>query len=505
MAAGDRPARRPGVGGLGFRIFFGFLIVVGLMVLVSGIVFVSLFDGYRASLDRSELRSAAAAAAAAVVREIRAGVTVEEVRELVREVEEHSDIQLLLTHPDGTLLAGAEPERRLRGERLPISAARIVNAAGADGWFVGNAPIGGEMQPVAATALPVVWKGAGGKQTGVLLAAVWTAERGESLREDLQDRLLLSAFAGIAVAAVIAVLLSRSLVNPIQGLTNAMRRFGRGERDARAEERGAAQFRELAGEFNAMAGRVEANDRAMRGFIADVSHELRTPLTAIRGFTQALVDGDVPEGRRQRSLEVIQHETRRILRMVEQLLDLSRLEAGQQELRPSAVSARELIDHTADLFEQRASEAGVGLVREVAADAPEIRGDFDRLGQVLNNLVENALRHTGTGAVTLAAGPAGAERAGWLRIEVRDTGSGISAEDLPHLFDRFWQPSDRSGPGAGLGLAISREITRAHGGEISAESRPGEGAVFRILLPPEPPAGSDAGSDAGAAERRGAS
>ena len=490
---GERPAWRPRVGGLGFRIFFGFLIVVGVMVMVSGVVFVSLFDGYRESLDRSELRSAAAAAAAAVVREIRAGVTVEEVGELVREVEEHSDIQLLLTHPDGTLLAGAEPAPRLRGERLPISAARIRAGAGGDGWFVGNVQLISDVQPFAATALPVVWKGAGGKQTGVLLVAVWTEGRTESLREDLQDRLLFSAFAGIAVAAVIAVLLSRSLVNPIQGLTNAMRRFGRGERGARAEERGAAQFRELAGEFNAMAGRVEANDRAMRGFIADVSHELRTPLTAIRGFTQALVDGDVPEDRRQRSLEVIQDETRRILRMVEQLLDLSRLEAGQQALRPSAVSPRELIDHTADLFEQRADAAGVGLVREIGADAPEIRGDFDRLGQVLNNLAENALRHTEAGTVTLAA--AGSERPGWLRIEVRDTGSGIAAEDLPHLFDRFWQPSDRSGPGAGLGLAISREIVRAHGGEISAESRPGEGAVFRILLPPEPPAGADAGPD----------
>ena len=318
----------------------------------------------------------------------------------------------------------------------------------------------------------------------MLLAAVWTSERAESLREDLQDRLLFSAVAGIAAAGVIALVLSRSLVEPIQGLTNAVRRFGRGDRSARAEERGAAQVRELAGEFNAMAERVDANDRAMRGFIADVSHELRTPLTAIHGFSAALVEGDVPAERRQRSLEVIQQETRRILRMVEQLLDLSRLEAGQLELRLTAVAPRELIDHAADLFAQRAEEAGVALLREAAPGAPRIRGDFDRLCQVLNNLVENALRHTAQGSISLSASAAAG---GGLRLEVRDTGSGIAAEDLPHLFDRFWQPSDRSGPGAGLGLAISREIVRAHGGSISATSPPGEGAAFEIILPPEPP------------------
>ncbi len=485
-----RAAPRQWASGLGSRIFFGFLIVVGLMVLVSGIVFVSLFDGYRDSLDRSELRAAAGAAAAAVLREIEEGVAVGEMAELVHELEERSGMQLWLMHHDGTLLAGAEPHERFRGGRLPVTAARIAARSGPDGWFVGNLRVDGETRAAAATVLPAAWKGPGGKVTGVLLAAVWTAERAESLREDLQDRLLFSAVAGIAAAAVIALVLSRSLVEPIQGLTNAVRRFGRGDRSARAEERGAAQVRELAGEFNAMAERVDANDRAMRGFIADVSHELRTPLTAIHGFSAALVEGDVPAERRQRSLEVIQQETRRILRMVEQLLDLSRLEAGQLELRLTAVAPRELIDHAADLFAQRAEEAGIALLREAAPGAPRIRGDFDRLCQVLNNLVENALRHTAQGSISLSAAAAAG---GGLRLEVRDTGSGIAAEDLPHLFDRFWQPSDRSGPGAGLGLAISREIVRAHGGSISATSPPGEGAAFEIILPPEPPPGGAGG------------
>lgn len=220
-------------GGLGFRIFFGFLIVVGLMVLVSAVVFFSLFDGYRASLDRSELRAAAGAAAAAVVREIEEGVAVGEVAELVHELEERSGMQLWLMHHDGTLLAGAEPHERFRGGRLPVTAARIRERSGPDGWYVGNLRVDGENRAAAATVLPAVWKGPGGKVTGVLLAAIWTSERAESLRDDLQDRLLFSAVAGIAAAAVIALVLSRSLVEPIQGLTNAVRRFGRGDRSDR--------------------------------------------------------------------------------------------------------------------------------------------------------------------------------------------------------------------------------------------------------------------------------
>lgn len=473
--------------GLGLRIFSGFAVVVGFMALVSGVVFVIQFDGYRQSLDRSELHTAAAAAQTAVVRAVRLKAPLAEVRELIAEIEEHSDVTLALMRADGAAIAaGGDAVRRWQAG----DARRIARrAAGVDGWYVADLEIDGREQPIAATVLPVLWVGDGAEKSPVVLAALWRGDARGAFRDDLVPLLFLSALAGIAAAAAIAALLSRSLVRPLQALTNVVGQFGAGRRDARAREAGASQVRDLAREFNSMADRVDANDRAMRGFIADVSHELRTPLTAIRGFSQALIDGDAPEERRQRSLEVIHSETQRILRMVQQLLDLSRLEAGQLELQLSDVSAAELIAHAADLFSQRAEQAGLALARNVAADAPSVRGDFDRLAQVLNNLIDNALRHTAEGAITLTAGPA-AEPGAALRIEVRDTGDGIDPGHLPRLFDRFWQLPDRSGPGAGLGLAISREIVRAHGGEISAESRPGEGAAFRISLPAEPPGGA---------------
>lgn len=473
--------------GLGLRIFAGFAVVVAFMLLVSGMVFAALFGDYRQSLDRSELRTAAATAEVAVLRAVRLKEPLAEIRELFAEFKEHSDVALVLMRADGTEIAG---DARMERWSPAGTAARVARRAiGADGgWYVANLELRGHEQPIVATALPWAWT----EKSPVVLAALWQGDAREAFRDDLLPLLALSALAGIGAAAVTALLLSRSLVGPLQALTDVVGRFGAGRRDARAREAGASQVRDLAREFNSMADRVDANDRAMRGFIADMSHELRTPLTAIRGFSQALIDGDAPAERRQRSLEVIHGETQRILRMVQQLLDLSRLEAGQMELQLSEVSAAELLSQSADLFSQRAAAAGVALARDAAPDAPAIRGDFDRLSQVLNNLIENALRHTAEGAITLTAGPA-EEPGAALRIEVRDTGTGIDPEHLPRLFDRFWQPPHRSGPGAGLGLAISREIVRAHGGEISAESRPGEGAAFRITLPAEPPSGGGGG------------
>ena len=221
----------------------------------------------------------------------------------------------------------------------------------------------------------------------------------------------------------------------------------------------------------------------------EVCRELRTPLTSIRGFTQALTDGTVedPE-QQQRSVQVIDDEARRMLRLVEQLLDLSRMEAGELRLRREAVDVRELTHHVPDVFQQRAEESGLTLTVTVDEDVPAIIGDYDRLVQMLTNLVANAVQHTtAAGSVALTAV---ADRGGAVLLGVNDTGAGIAPENLPRPFDRFYRAAD-GGPrrGTGRGLAISREIVRAHGGEIWAESRVSEGTSVRLRLPLHPPAG----------------
>ena len=481
---GDRIERA----GLGLRIFLAFVLVVGLMVGVGASVFVSLLGGYREAIDRQELHSVADTIAIDIARGVKEAQPADEIAELIRRHAEstHTIVFLLDSerrHPRGlrALLRDA------RSHSLPITWKMVADNESSDGWFRTDVDLDGERQPVISRVLATFATRQGGRDA-ILLAVGFADDRPNAAVADLAPRLLMSGLAGLVAAALLALVLSRSLVRPLRDLTGVVAEFGRGRQEVRAEAVGPAQVRELAAAFNSMAQRVSANERAMRGFIADVSHELRTPLTSIRGFTQALLDGTVtaPDSQRH-SLEVIQQEARRMLRMVEQMLDLSRLEAGEQPLELSDVSPSELVDHVHELFGPRAEERGVELRRSVAASAPIVRADHDRLVQVLSNLVENAVRHTEAGWIELRAygdtQPSAAGDAGSLVLEVEDTGEGIAAERLPHLFDRFYQSPDRSGPGAGLGLAISQEIVRAHGGEIGATSVEGEGTTIRIRLP----------------------
>jgi two-component system phosphate regulon sensor histidine kinase PhoR len=238
----------------------------------------------------------------------------------------------------------------------------------------------------------------------------------------------------------------------------------------------------LARAFNRMAGEVHASRKTLQDFVANVSHELRTPLTAIRGFVEALRDGTITdEAGRQRSLAVIAGEERRLQRLVAGLLDLSRIESGQAALRREPVDLAALLRGCAEVVAHRAEEAGVTLDLALPTDLQPVTGDADRLEQVVANLLDNALRYTPAGGrITLAA----RMDSGTVAVSVADTGRGIPPEALPHLFERFYTADPaRTGQGAGLGLAIAREIVHAHGGELTVVSTPGAGSIFTIHLP----------------------
>ena len=469
--------------GLGLRIFLAFLLVVALMLGVGAAVFIDLLGGYREAIDRQELYSVGETIAVDIQRSVaKAEQPAREVAELIRAHAESTETIVLLLSSEGAILDGFEPYNELRGRSVPISWKRVLERRGPDGWQRTELTLREERRPAIARVL-ATYTTRSGKKDALLLAVAFADHRPNAAVADLAPRLLASGIAGLAAASLLALVLSRSLVRPLRDLTGIVAEFGRGRLEARAEESGPLQVRELAAAFNRMAQRVGENERAMRGFIADVSHELRTPLTSIRGFAQALIDGTVTSPQdRTRSLTVIQQEAQRMLRMAEQMLDLSRLEAGEAPLELSTVSPSELLEHVAELFALRAADRGLQLHHATEADAPIIQADHDRLVQVLANLVDNALRHTEADSVALRARSGGEG----LVLEVEDSGAGIPAERVAHLFDRFYQSPDRSGPGAGLGLAISQEIVRAHGGEISAESTVGVGTTIRIRLPLAP-------------------
>jgi len=260
----------------------------------------------------------------------------------------------------------------------------------------------------------------------------------------------------------------------------AVGRVAEGDLSTRVRVRGSRDGRALARAFNAMTSRLEAGEEQRRRLLADVSHELRTPLSIVQGNLEALVDGVHPAD--EAHLAAILDETKVLSRLVEDLRTLSLAESGALALHREAVDVGALVRETVESFASQAEPAGVSLEEHVSGDLPLVDADPVRAGEILANLVANALRYTPPGGTVSVA--ANAEAAG-VAIEVRDTGAGIAPERIDRIFERFYKsPESR---GAGLGLAIVKQLVLAHGGQISASSVLGKGTEVRFTLPAEPP------------------
>jgi signal transduction histidine kinase len=288
----------------------------------------------------------------------------------------------------------------------------------------------------------------------------------------------------LLLSLILAYAISRWVADPLQQVVQAAQTYPSGETKS-LSPRGPHEVQDLTRAFNSMVARVENSQKSQREFVANVSHELKTPLTSIQGFSQAILDGtaDTPESRTQ-AARIIHNEAGRMHRMVLDLLDLARLDSGTADLKMSSVDVQALLQNIVDKFSPQAQKAAIRLTLEVPAGLPVLIGDGDRLAQVFTNLVDNALKFTPPGGkVNLSAVRAGDE----LELSISDTGPGIPQEALPRLFDRFYQVdasrAGGEGHGAGLGLAIAREIVAAHGGRISVRSDLGHGTTFVIHLP----------------------
>lgn len=293
---------------------------------------------------------------------------------------------------------------------------------------------------------------------------------------------------GVALAAVLgALLLSRAVLRPVRAMTLAAGGLGEGDLGRRVPVSGRDEIAQLGRAFNRMAESIQAVEERQRRLTGDIAHELRTPLANLRGYLEALRDGVVeptPE-----LLDSLHEEALLQQRIVDDLQDLALAEAGALTYHRVRVDLRELLEAAGTAHRAQADAAGVALRLE-APRPVDVIADADRLRQVVGNLVGNALRATAPGGtVTLALG-----RHGDLALlEVRDTGKGIPAEDLPHLFDRFWRADaarGRATGGSGLGLSIARQIVTDHQGTIAVESTVGVGTAFTVTLAttgPSPP------------------
>ncbi len=303
----------------------------------------------------------------------------------------------------------------------------------------------------------------------------------------------------LGISVLLSYLLSRRITRPITVMHGAAMRMSRGDFSQRVPVIGNDEIGELARAFNHMAGSLEEADRLRKHMVADLAHELRTPLTGLRSYVEALKDGVMPAN--EQTLRTLLEETLRLQRLVQELHELSLLDANALALEALPVDPAAVIRQAAAFRQSEMTAKGQRLEIDLPADLPKVRADPDRLAQILQNLLANAITHTPEGgtisisasrdahAAGGAAAPGGGSRP-MVRVTVADTGPGIPPDELPYIFERFYRadPSrDRATGGTGLGLTITQKLVEAHGGTIRAGNRPGGGAVFAFTLPTAAP------------------
>jgi two-component system, OmpR family, sensor histidine kinase BaeS len=297
--------------------------------------------------------------------------------------------------------------------------------------------------------------------------------------------LSLALLTAMVVAMAVNVYIARRIGRSVASIADAASDVASGHYDVRVPSPGlGAEFDALALGFNQMAGRLGSVEQTRRRLLADLGHEMRTPVATLEAYLEALEDGVATLD--ASTAELLRAQTRRLSRLSDDISTVSRAEEGQVGLDMRPVQPRSVATAAADAAAEAYQAKGVHLVTEIATGLPEISLDPERMGQVLGNLLDNALRHTPTGGtVTISATTS--RRSGGVALSVADTGEGIPAEHLPHVFERFYRVDtarDRAHGGSGIGLAIAKSFVEAHGGQLTATSPgTGHGSTFRIILP----------------------
>lgn len=302
---------------------------------------------------------------------------------------------------------------------------------------------------------------------------------------------LLLLIASALLAMVASFYLSRTVSRPLRQMNRAAQALAQGDYKHRVDVSSDDEVGELSTSFNRLARRLEEAslqtaqlEQMRRDFVANVSHELRAPLTLIRGYTEALLDEALEPGADPRSFyQIIREEALRMERLISELLDLSRLEAGKVNLTLEEVDLAVLARQMVDRVSPRAKDQGIELRLESTADLPPVRGDSRRLEQLLIIFLDNALKYTPSGGSIIVRLE---DESDLIRVSVQDTGRGIPPQDIPYIWERFYKVDkahSREDSGTGLGLAIARQLIEMHQGKLAVTSELNRGSVFSFTLP----------------------
>jgi signal transduction histidine kinase len=469
-------------------LILSYVIVIVVCLALVGLAALLLLRGYQRNLIYSRLTDRAALAAGLTSQMLRRGTSPQEaVERLSRQMdrEDGQPISVYLLDLSGHVVAGSDAKlAQLSLGQLSDQPARPQAP-----------PVRGEQRLAAGNRLLYVAEAVRPPLGEAQRAATHVLILGELYRPvrlalgDLFPRLMWAGAIALALSVVVAAFMAYSIARPLERIALAAEEVAAGNYDQELDIGVPVEVARLATSFNSMARQVQATLQSQQDLVANVSHELKTPLTSIQGFSQALLDGTASDPpARERAATIIHTEAGRMRRLVDDLLDLARLEAGQVTLARDSVDIVDVLRGCVARLGPQSEQTGSTLLLELPPSLSPVVGDADRLGQVFANLVDNALKHVrnvaGGGRVVIQA----AQRDHLVVCSVTDNGPGIPPKDLPRIFERFYQVDKsrvRREGGAGLGLAIAREIIEAHGGRIRAESVEGLGTRFTVELPVE--------------------
>lgn len=399
-------------------------------------------------------------------------------------------VEKLFTSLHAATPSGSGMGRRPGGGMGPLGNVRL-RLADSDGKLLVDSmgAAAGAVLPVADLNSGIQLKGSAGTLIGYLLVEGSSSyQRGDELPllSRLNDAAWRAGLIALGIALVLALILATGIIRPIQRLTAAVRQLAAGDLNHRVQVSGRDELAALGQAFNSMADSLRASEEHRRAMTADIAHELRSPLAVQRAHLEALQDGIYPLT--TENLQPIVDQAALLERLVEDLRTLALADAGELRLEKVDVNLKDLLEGILERFKPAADSRSITLsllngADDLASQCPHLQADPDRLAQVMNNLLTNALRHTPVGGAVqlqLRCQP------GYVCVDVQDSGPGIPPDALPHIFERFYRADharSRDKGGFGLGLAIARQLAVAHGGSLTAANVPEGGAVFTLTLP----------------------
>ena len=325
-----------------------------------------------------------------------------------------------------------------------------------------------------------------GGQDGYLFAASPMAALG-SYMTDMLTMFGISAAVILILCSILCWVLAKRITGPIEDISEAARRLGSGDFTARAPVDGCVELADFATTFNNMAARLQTIDNSRGQFMGNIAHELRTPMTTIKGFIDGILDGTIPPDMQNHYLQLVSEETGRLARLIQNMLDLSKLESGEYQVNARMFNIWETLTGVALSAEQRINDGMIDIDGLTMDEKVLVYADPDLIHQVAYNLLDNAIKFTPAGGTIRF----GVERLGpEVEVSIWNSGQGISPEALPYVFQRFYKEDQSRGlhaRGAGLGLNICKVLVNLSGGQIRVESKQGEWCRFVFTLPVQPP------------------